>query len=74
MARYKVMDTTPRLLPANLATRFPTGTFEHAVDHLLDQAIDLARFDFRFGNEKVGAPAYARQCCSRWCSPPKREG
>jgi hypothetical protein len=42
----------------NLAALLLSGTFEHAVDHLLDQAIDLTRFDVRFRNDTTGAPAY----------------
>ncbi|MEO6445313.1 MAG: transposase [Gemmatimonadaceae bacterium] len=58
MARYKLIDTNPRLLPVNLAAQLLPGTFEHAVDHLLEQAIDLARFDVRYRNDTTGAPAY----------------
>ncbi|HEX4933557.1 MAG TPA: transposase, partial [Gemmatimonadaceae bacterium] len=58
MARYTVIATHPRLLPVNLAAQLPPGPFEHAVDHLLDHAIDLSRFDGRFRNDTTGAPAY----------------
>lgn len=58
MARYKLIDTNPRLLPVNLAAQLLLGTFEHAVDHLLDHAIGLSRFDGRFRNDTTGAPAY----------------
>jgi hypothetical protein len=58
MARYKVIDTNPRLLPVNLAAQLLPGAFEHAVDHLLDHAIDLSRFDARVRNDTTGAPAY----------------
>jgi hypothetical protein len=30
------------------------GTFEHAVDYLLDHAIDLSAFDTRFRNDAAG--------------------
>lgn len=58
MARYKLIDTNPRLLPVNLAAQLLPGTFEHAVDHLLEHAIDLSRFDARFRNDATGASAY----------------
>ena len=58
MARYKPIDTNPRLLPVNLAAQLLPGTFEHAVDHLLDRAIDLSGFDARFRNDATGAPAF----------------
>jgi transposase len=34
------------------------GTFEHALNHLLDHEVDLAHFDARFKNDATGAPAY----------------
>lgn len=58
MARYKHIDTNPRFLPVDLARQLLPGTFEHAVNHLLDRAIDLSAFDARFRNDETGAPAY----------------
>ena len=58
MARYKYTDTNPRFLPVDLAKQLLPGTFEHAVHHLLEHAIDLSRFDARYANDATGAPAY----------------
>jgi len=58
MARYKDIDTQPKLLPVDLSRQFLPGTFEHAVNYLLDHAIDLSSFDARFKNDDTGAPAY----------------
>ena len=58
MARYKYIDTSPRFIPIDLARQLLPGTFEHAVNHLFDHAIDLSRFDARFRNDATGAPAY----------------
>jgi transposase len=58
MARYKYIDTQPKLLPVDLARQLLPGTFEHAVHHLLERAIDLTPFDARFRNDDTGAPAY----------------
>ena len=58
MARYKHIDTNPRFLPVDLARQLLPGTFEHAVNYLLDHAIDLSPFDARFRNDETGAPAY----------------
>ena len=58
MARYKPVDTNPRLLAVDLARQLLPGTFEHAVNHLLDHAVDLSAFDARFRNDTTGAPAY----------------
>jgi transposase len=58
MARYKHIDTQPKFLPVDLARQLLPGTFEHAVHHLLEHAIDLSAFDARFRNDETGAPAY----------------
>ncbi|MGH7710460.1 MAG: transposase, partial [Gemmatimonadaceae bacterium] len=58
MARYKHIDTNPKFLPVDLARPLLPGTFEHALHHLLDHAIDLSAFDARFRNDATGAPAY----------------
>jgi len=58
MARYKQIDTQPKFLPVDLARQLLPGTFEHAVHHLLEHAIDLSVFDARFRNDATGAPAY----------------
>ncbi len=58
MARYKHIDTSPRVLPVDLAAQLLPGTFEHAAHHPLAHAVDLSRFDARFRNDDTGAPAY----------------
>ncbi|MDP9179510.1 MAG: IS1182 family transposase [Gemmatimonadota bacterium] len=58
MARYKYIDTNPRFLAVDLDRQLLPGTFEHALNHLLDHAIDLSHFDARFRNDETGAPAY----------------
>lgn len=58
MARYKHIDTSPRFLPVDLARQLLPGTFEHALNHLLDHEIDLSFFDARFHNDETGASAY----------------
>ena len=58
MARYKYIDTNPKFLAVDLAKQLLRGTFEHAVHHLLEHAIDLTRFDARFHNDTTGAPAH----------------
>lgn len=58
MARYKRIDTSPRLLVVDLSQQLLPGTFEHALNYLLDHEIDLSGLDARFCNDEVGAPAY----------------
>ena len=58
MARYKHIDTCPRLLPIDLAQQLLPGTFEHALNHLLEYEVDRSGFDARFCNDATGATAY----------------
>jgi transposase len=58
MVNYKRIDRSPRFLPVDLARQLIPGTFEHALDHLIESELDLSSFDARFKNDTVGAPAY----------------
>jgi transposase len=58
MARYKMVDRSPRLLPVVLEAQLTPGSFEHALDVLVDTEIDLAPLAARFSNDATGAPAY----------------
>ncbi len=58
MARYKYIDTQPKLLPVDLIGQLLPGTFEYALHHLLEHELDLSHFDARFRNDETGAPAY----------------
>jgi transposase len=59
MARYKLTDSSARLLPVDLAQQLIPGTFEHALDRLLESELDLSAFDARVQNDEAGAPAYS---------------
>ncbi|PKO34435.1 MAG: DDE transposase [Betaproteobacteria bacterium HGW-Betaproteobacteria-7] len=58
MARYKAIDTSPRFLAVDLEKQLLPGSFEHAVNHLLDHEFDLSLFDRRYANDQSGASAY----------------
>jgi hypothetical protein len=58
MARYKNIDTSPRFLAVDLQRQLLPGTFEYALNHLLDHELDLSGFDARFCNDQTGAAAY----------------
>ncbi len=45
MARYKHIDTSPRFLAVDLQQQLLPGTFEHALNHLLDHEVELSAFD-----------------------------
>lgn len=58
MARYKHIDTNPRFLAVDLERQLLPGSFEHALNHLIDHELDLSGFDARYRNDATGAPAY----------------
>jgi transposase len=58
MARFKPIDTSPRFIAVDLTSQLLPGTFEHALNHLLDHEIDLSGLDARYANDATGAPAY----------------
>lgn len=58
MARYKTVDRSPRLLPVVLSEQIQPGTFEFALDHLIDHELDLGALDACFRNDTTGASAY----------------
>ena len=58
MARYKPVDRNPRLLPVVLAEQIQPGSFEFALDHLVDHELDLSALDAKFRNDETGASAY----------------
>ena len=58
MARYKHIDTSPRFLAVDLERQLLPGTFEHAMNYLIDHEIDLSGFDARYKNDLTGASAY----------------
>jgi transposase len=58
MARYKPVVRDGIFLPVVLAEQIQPGTFEFALDHLIDHELDLWALDARFANDHNGAPAY----------------
>jgi len=65
MARYKHIDTSPRFLAVDFQRQLLPGTFEHALNHLIDHELDLSGFDTRFNNDATGAAAYPPAMRSR---------
>jgi transposase len=58
MARYKHIDTSPRFIAVDLERQLLPGSFEHALNHLIDHELDLSGFDARYRNDLNGAPAW----------------
>ena len=58
MARYKIIDRSPRFLPVVLDAQLMPGSFEYALDYLIDQQLDLSALDARYRNDAIGSTAY----------------
>ena len=58
MARYKLVDRSPKFIPVVLDAQIEPGSFEYALDYLIDNEIDLTGLDARYDNDATGAPAY----------------
>lgn len=59
MARYKPVDRhLSKSLPVNFSEQIIPGSFEYAVNWLVDHEIDLSVFDARYRNDETGASAY----------------
>lgn len=61
MARYKHIDTSPRFIAVDLERQLLPGTFEHALNHLIDHELDLSGFDARYRNDEPARPAVRRK-------------
>ena len=57
MARYKPQDRNSLLLPVVLSEQIIPGSFDLALDYLVDRELDLSTLDARFKNDEVGASA-----------------
>ena len=58
MARYKPIVRDGVFLPVILSEQIQPGTFEFALDHLVDHELDCSALDAKFDNDDGGAPAY----------------
>lgn len=59
MARFKHYDyNQSKLIPIRFSEQILPGSFEHTVNYLIDNEIDLAVFDGWYHNDSTGAPAY----------------
>jgi len=59
MARYKHYDYAQmKMLPISFDRQILPGTFEHTLNYLIDEKIDLSVFEARYRNDDGGAPAY----------------
>lgn len=67
MPRFKRPDYGLKMIPVDFDRQVMPGSFEHALCHLVDHEIDLARLEARYRNDSTGPPPSPRPCCSRSC-------
>jgi transposase len=59
MAKYKHYDYSQTMLvPVNLSDQLVPGTFEFAINMLVENRLDLSHFDKRYNNDQTGRTAY----------------
>lgn len=59
MAKYKHYDyCQTKMLPISFDRQILSGTFEHTLNELIDEEVDLSVFADRYRNDESGAPAY----------------
>lgn len=59
MARYKHYDyAQTKMLPISFDRQILPGTFEHTLNYLIEERVDLSIFERRYNNDEGGAPAY----------------
>jgi transposase len=59
MAKYKPYDYTQTvLLPVSLTDQLMLGTLEFAINTLVEERLDVSKFDKRYNNDETGRSAY----------------
>src|SRR5688572_8618905 len=59
MARYKAYDLNQaKLIPLSYADQVVAGSFEHALNEIVEEHLDMSVFDQRYRNDATGREAY----------------
>jgi transposase len=59
MARFKPYDLNQsKMIPLSYAEQIVEGSFEHALNEIVEEHLDLSIFDRRYANDDTGRPAY----------------
>ena len=58
MAKYKQAQRNGLLVPVILEEQLQLGTFEWALNYLVDHVLDVSQIDQRYRNDETGASAY----------------
>ena len=60
MARYKYYDYNQLVMvPVSLEDQLMPGTLEYAINHVVEERLDLSIFDGRYRNDETGRKAIA---------------
>ena len=57
MARYRDYDYSQMMVPVSLEEQLIPGTLEYAINHVVEQRLDLGIFDERYCNDETGRRA-----------------
>jgi hypothetical protein len=71
MAKYKSCNYSQTMMvPISLEDQLTEGTIEFAISMLVEERMDMNRFDEKFKNDDTGCKAYIPGCCSKsYCWP-----
>jgi transposase len=58
MTRYKPVFRGLKMIPLALEDQLIAGTFEFALNHLVDEELDLSELDAKLKNDTTGASSY----------------
>ena len=59
MARYKAYDLNQaKMIPLTYADQVVEGSFEYALNEIVEEHLDMSKFDKRYSNDETGRPAY----------------
>jgi hypothetical protein len=59
MARYKDYDLNQaKMIPISYADQIVEGSFEHALNEIVEEHLDLSVFEQRYANDATGRRAY----------------
>lgn len=59
MARYKAYDLNQaKMIPLIYADQVVEGSFEYALNEIVEEHLDMSAFDKRYTNDETGRPAY----------------
>ena len=47
-----------KMIPVDFKSQLSPGTFEHTLDYLIEEQLDLSIFNHRYNNDQTGASAY----------------